>query len=74
MNRIEEIEAEITSLNRELKEIREACSHSPLALRYQFDDCYWSNYICTLCGKRWSVDRSVAGAKDSKRIEEEEKL
>lgn len=84
MNRIEEINLEIDALHKERDEIQEACTHPPIVVRYQYcsntgnydpsNDGYWTNYLCTLCEKQWSVEGSVRPGKGAKRVEHGDKL
>lgn len=64
-NRINEIHSEILKLNTELKEIQNICPHTN-ANSYNkadvgnwctADDRYWTEYICTDCGKQWVEDQ-----------------
>lgn len=84
MNRIDEINEEISRLHKEKEEIQEQCPHPPLCFRYQFqgdsgnwdrnEDSYWTNNSCTLCGKRWTVSGSVSGPKGSKQVDSKDNL
>ena len=66
MNRIEEIKLQTSELTQELAGIQSQCNHPPLARTYKYGsntgnygshtDCYWVDYHCQLCDKRWSVD------------------
>ena len=51
-----------------LKELQNECPHpkkhvrikhgSDLGNWHKQDDCYWTDYHCYVCDKRWSVDGS----------------
>lgn len=53
--------------------IQENCSHPKEALTFKYgsntgnwdphDDCYWTDYECGLCEKRWSEEGSNSSPK-----------
>lgn len=55
------IERKISDLQTELKQLQEECGHPNLEKKYGSDtgnydrsqDCYWTDYNCPDCGKRW---------------------
>ena len=71
MSRVDRIKAEIGVLQGELLDIQCCCSHPGPALEYRYkastggydrgSDAYWTEYHCTLCDKRWSVDSEQPG-------------
>jgi hypothetical protein len=70
VNRIEEIKLQISELTQELAGIQSQCNHPPLARTYKYGsntgnydphaDCYWVDYECGLCQRRWTVDSQDA--------------
>lgn len=67
MNRLQQIDAEIKKLQEERLAIQEQCCHPSLVLEKIYKsnagnydpscDCYWIDYHCGLCDKRWSEDQ-----------------
>ena len=65
INIVDEIKREINDLEGRLKEIQEECSHPKVSLKIEYrsntgnydpsSNCYWTDYHCKLCGKRWTV-------------------
>lgn len=64
-NSIEQLKAEIAERHARIKAIQEECPHPEHALKAKhgantgnYDptvDCYWTDYHCTICDKRWTV-------------------
>lgn len=67
MNRVDEIKKQIETLQKELRQIQDECSHPHSCLKKEAhsntgnydpsNDCYWNNFHCSLCDKKWSVDQ-----------------
>lgn len=67
INAIAERKAEIDRLQGEIREIQEQCNHPVAATDVAHggssgnydpsDDCYWTDYHCRLCDKKWRVVR-----------------
>ena len=57
------IESEIETLRKFLKALQEKCKHKNLETKYgsnsgNYDpsaDCYWIDYYCPDCNKKWRV-------------------
>lgn len=74
MNRVNKIKKQIKTLQKELKQIQDECSHPKVCLEKEArsntgnydpsDDHYWYDLHCTLCGKRWSEDQESYNAKE----------
>lgn len=57
---------EIKELNEELRNHQDKCKHKKANKKhgsntgnYDSKDCYWTDFDCPTCLKRWSVDGSV---------------
>jgi hypothetical protein len=69
INAIEERKRKIEILSAEISEIQEQCSHPGAALEEihggstgnwsRSDDCYWTDYHCRLCDKKWRTIRVI---------------
>jgi hypothetical protein len=67
MNTIKLIKDQIAMLQGQIEKIQSECSHPKSALRVKpgantgnYDptaDCYWTDYECGLCEKRWTEDQ-----------------
>ncbi len=78
MSRVDTLKKEIAVIQKKIEKTQEKCKHPPRHVRYRFDastgnwdrgdDCYWTDYHCTLCDKRWRVDdsRRIDGATEAK--------
>ena len=68
MNIVDKIKDEIAELQLSIKNIQDECSHPESAVTKKHgsntgnyceaDDCYWTDFECNLCGKRWQEDGS----------------
>lgn len=67
MSKVDEIKKQIKTLEKELIQIQSECSHPASCLEKtahsntgNYDpssDCYWYDFHCSLCDKRWSEDQ-----------------
>jgi hypothetical protein len=67
MNKLQKIKLQIEELKQEVIDIQEQCTHPPLVLVKEYNsntgnydpsqDCYWINYHCELCEKRWREEQ-----------------
>lgn len=65
MSIIKKLEAEINVLQDKIKNIQDQCSHPESCLdkthgsntgNYDpHDDCYWTDYHCHLCDRKWTA-------------------
>jgi hypothetical protein len=68
MNKVEEIKNEISELYAKLKNIQSECSHPSDCITKKHgsdtgnwdrnEDCYWTDFHCSLCDKKWTEDGS----------------
>jgi hypothetical protein len=68
MSVISDLRKQISSLNEQILDIQNECSHPISCLKFKYeadtgnwcsaDDSYWTVYTCSLCEKRWSEDGS----------------
>ena len=64
-HRREKLEAKITELHGKITELQETCRHDNLTYKCggssgNYDpsaDCYWIDWHCEDCGKRWTTDQ-----------------
>lgn len=57
----------INKANKKIAKLQEECQHEGVIKTYGSntgnfcpdDDCYWTNFHCECCGKRWTVEGSV---------------
>lgn len=62
MNKVDELEEEISKIQFRIKEIQNYCSHPPEAVDqvnhsasgYSEPTEYWATYTCGLCHKSWT--------------------
>jgi hypothetical protein len=69
INAISDRKRKIEDLQGEIDEIQEQCSHPRVALDVSHggstgnwsrsDDCYWTDYHCRLCDKKWRNKKIV---------------
>jgi len=65
MSIITDLEQQITVLREKIKAIQDKCSHPKECVNEKcggntgnYDptaDCYWTDYHCSLCDKKWTV-------------------
>jgi hypothetical protein len=77
MNKVDDINNQISNLYKELKQIQKECSHPKSCLEKEaksnsgnYDpsaDRYWYDFHCTLCDKRWSEDQEEYNKKERMR-------
>lgn len=64
MSIVIEIKEQIKKLNAQLKDIQDSCNHPESCVEKKngsntgnYDphaDCYWTDYYCKLCEKKWT--------------------
>lgn len=68
MSIVQQLREEIAERQAKISEIQEQCSHPEAAVTKKhgsntgnYDpsaDCYWTDFHCSLCDKRWQLDGS----------------
>lgn len=66
MNTVDKLKKEIEELDKKIVTIQNQCSHPEMAVLKvhgsntgNYDptaDCYWTDFTCGLCHKKWTVD------------------
>ena len=67
MSIVKKLQNEIKYLQNQIREIQNECSHPESCLVKEYKgntgnydptaDCYWINFHCKLCDKKWSEDQ-----------------
>lgn len=68
MSIVDTLYNDISILQNKIKDIQDNCSHPEGAVTKEYgsntgnydpsSDCYWTNFVCGLCSKRWQEEGS----------------
>lgn len=60
--KVTEIKQELEIKMQELANIRAECKHQDYTLKHYdpLADCYWTDFTCNICDKRWSEYGSIS--------------
>ena len=69
MSIIDDLLEQRENINRQIEEIQEQCSHPVGGVKKSHgastgnydptENCYWTDFHCSLCDKKWSEDGSL---------------
>jgi hypothetical protein len=66
VHKVRRCQDKIQELLQYIKDLQAECNHPLLEKRYgsntgnydPHNDCYWTDYFCPVCGKRWTEEQS----------------